>query len=142
MGKVSAMDVFYRGVIALIAVVQLVLGIVFVFFPHSFAALLGLVDAPGWTDWIFAQFGARAFGFAYGMYLVFREPQRQVGWIRAMIVVQIIDWIGTMLALAQNKVGLSQLSTAPFLPILFVIVLAAMLRREGGALKTRVGASR
>lgn len=114
----------------LIAVVQFVLGIVFVFAPDRFAAALGLAPAPGWTDWLFAQFGARALGFAYGTWLALRDPVRHAGWLRAMIVVQAIDWIGTVLALAQGSVTLAQVSTAPFLPILFIAVLWVELRRQ------------
>lgn len=129
----AEMSKMSKGVIVLIAIVQLVLGIVFVLFPHSFPNLLGLTPAPGWTDWIFAQFGARALGFAYGMWLVLRDARRHAGWMKAMIAVQAIDWIGTMLALVNDKVSLAQVTTAPFLPILFVIVLSLELRRQAEA---------
>ncbi|MFA5951782.1 MAG: hypothetical protein WC807_16020 [Hyphomicrobium sp.] len=121
---------FTRGIIVLIAVVQVILGVIFVTAPHAFAGSLGLAPTPGWTDWMFAQFGARALGFAYGMLLVLKDARRHVGWIRAMIGVQVIDWIGTVLALAAGKVTLAQVTTAPIFPILFVIVLALELRRQ------------
>lgn len=116
--------------IVLIAVVQLALAIVFIIFPDRFAAMLGLEEAPPWTSWIFAQYGARALGFSYGMWLVLRDARRHVAWIKAMIAVQVIDWIGTVLALAGGHVTLAQVATAPFLPVLFVIVLAGELRRQ------------
>lgn len=119
-----------QAVFLLIAIVQIILGVVFVVTPHAFPNMFGLAPAPGWTDWIFAQFGARALGFGYGMWLVLRDPHRNAGWIRAMIGVQIIDWIGTVLALMAGNVTLSQVTTAPFLPILFVAVLAFELRRQ------------
>jgi len=119
-----------QAVIVLIAVVQLILGLIFLFAPQAFPGLLGLVPAPGWTDWMFAQFAARALAFAYGMGLVLRDARRHADWIRAMIGVQIIDWIGTVMALVAGKVTLAQVATAPFLPILFVLVLALELRRQ------------
>jgi hypothetical protein len=125
------------GTIYMIAFVQFILGVVFVFYPHDFARLMGLAPAPGWTDWIFAQFGARAFGFAYGMWLVLRDPQRHAGWIKAMIGVQVIDWFGTVLAVFSGAVTLAQVTTAPFLPVLVVIVLAGLLRQVAGSTSLR-----
>ncbi len=124
---------FTSATVGVIAIVQLVLGVVFLGFPEQFPELLGLEHAPGWTDWMFAQFGARSLGFAYGMWLVLRDPRRHSSWIPAMIVVQVLDWVGTVLALVEGKVTLAQVTTAPFLPILFVVVLALELRRQAGA---------
>lgn len=118
-----------RGIIALIALVQVVLGLVFILAPHAFPQMFGLAPAPGWTDWIFAQFGARALGFAYGMVIALRDLRRNAHWLTAMIIVQVIDWLGTIAALLAGKVALAQVSTAPFLPVLFVIVLVVELRR-------------
>lgn len=119
-----------RGVIVLILIVQLVLGVVFTFAPQAFAHALGLPPAPAWTDWMFAQFGARALGFAYGMRLALRDPRANAGWLRAMVLVQAIDWLGTLAALFAGKVTWLQTSTAPFLPVLFVVVLVRELRRQ------------
>lgn len=119
-----------RSTIIVIAAVQLILGVVFIAFPQQFAAALGLQASPGWTDWIFAQFGARALAFAFGMWVVLKDPRRHASWIKAMIGVQVIDWIVTILALAARKVTLANVATAPFLPVLFVIVLALELRRQ------------
>ncbi|MDE2578088.1 MAG: hypothetical protein KGL46_04725 [Hyphomicrobiales bacterium] len=121
---------FTRGTIVLIMIVQVMLGLVFVITPHSFPSMMGLPPAPGWTDWIFAQFGARALGFAYGMFVALRDLRRHAHWLTAMIIVQVIDWIGTALALYAGSVNLAQVSTAPFLPILFIIVLAQELARQ------------
>ena len=135
MSATARPGMFSQAVIILIAIVQFALGIVFVFFPHSFPDLLGLAPPPAWTDWIFAQFGARSFGFAYGMWLVLRDTHRHAGWMKAMIGVQVVDWVGTILALTAGKVSLAQVTTAPFLPLLFVIVLAMELRPRADATK-------
>lgn len=130
-----------RGVIVLILIVQLVLGVVFTFAPQAFAHLLGLPPAPAWTDWMFAQFGARALGFAYGMRLALRDPRANAGWLRAMVLVQAIDWLGTLAALFAGKVTWLQTSTAPFLPVLFVVVLVLELRRQATTPAVRVEAA-
>ena len=130
-----------RGVIVLILIVQLVLGVVFTFAPQAFAHALGLPPAPAWTDWMFAQFGARALGFAYGMRLALRDPRANAGWLRAMVLVQAIDWLGTLAALFAGKVTWLQTSTAPFLPVLFVVVLVLELRRQATTPAVRVEAA-
>lgn len=130
-----------RGVIVLILIVQLVLGVVFTFAPQAFAHALGLPPAPAWTDWMFAQFGARALGFAYGMRLALRDPRANAGWLRAMVLVQAIDWLGTLAALFAGKVTWLQTSTAPFLPVPFVVVLVRELRRQATTPAVRVEAA-
>lgn len=116
-----------RITLVVVAIVQIVVGAIFILAPGAFASLLGLTAAPAWTDWIFAMFGARALGFAFGMLVALRDVRRHASWLTAMILVQAIDWAGTLLALSAGKVTLSQVSTAPFLPVLFILVLAAEL---------------
>jgi hypothetical protein len=118
-----------RPTIVLIAVIQIALGAIFIVSPGSFPALLGLPAAPAWTDWLFAMLGARALGFAFGMLVALRDLQRHVSWLMAMVVVQAIDWIGTILAVHAGTVTLAQVSTASFLPILFIVVLGAEVLR-------------
>ena len=123
-----------RPTLILIALVQFVLGLIFVFAPRAFAEALGLPPAPAWTDWLLAMFGARALGFGFGMIVAQRNIARHASWLIGMLLVQAIDWIATLLALAQGKVTLAQVSTAPFLPVLFIaVLLLALLRRYGRA---------
>jgi hypothetical protein len=113
----------FRFIVGMIALVQLVLALIFISAPAQFVALLGLPAAPEWVDWIFAMFGARALGFAYGMVLVLRDPVKQRSWIRAMIIVQVVDWIATLVFLLRDVVTLGQVTTAAFFPVIFVAVL-------------------
>jgi hypothetical protein len=126
-------SLFVRTTIVIIAVIQIVLGLIFILNPTSFPLLLGLPAAPPWTDWLFAMFGARALGFACGMLVSLRDIQRHASWLAAMILVQAIDWIGTLLAVHAGKVTLYQVSTASFLPILFIAVLTTELLRQRSA---------
>jgi hypothetical protein len=112
-----------RITLGVIALVQLILGMVFILLPAPFAALNGLATAPAWVHWLLAMFGARALGFAYGMVLALRDPQRHSSWIRAMIGVQAIDWIATIYFVLDGAVTLAQVSTAAFLPVLFIAIL-------------------
>ena len=130
MQTTASPSLFTKGTIVLIAVVQIAVGLIFTLSPATFSALTGLPPAPAWTDWIFALFGARALGFAFGMLIALRDVQRHASWLAAMIGIQAIDWIAAILALQSGKVGLAQVTTAPFLPVLFIVVLALELRRQ------------
>src|SRR5262249_7056516 len=109
-----------RVTLGAIGVVQLILGVVFLFLPAQFASVLGLAVTPSWVPWMFAMFGARALGFAYGMFLALRNPEQHRDWIVAMIAVQIVDWIATIYFVLQGVVTLPQVSGASFLPVIFI----------------------
>jgi len=78
-----------------------------------------------------AMLGARALGFAYGMLASLKDIRRNASWLTGMIIVQAIDWIGTLVAVQVGKVTLAQVSTASFLPTLFIAVLGTELLRLG-----------
>jgi hypothetical protein len=118
----------FKAALAVIGVVQLALGVIFLV-PGLFASIIGLETAPEWVDWLLAMFGARALGFAYGMFLAARNPGRHVGWIRAMIGIQAIDWVATLSYLAAGAVTLAQVTTAAFLPVAFIVILWRGLSR-------------
>src|SRR5215813_6525673 len=122
-----------RITLGAIGVVQLILGVVFLLLPGQFASVLGLAVTPGWVPWMFAMFGARAFGFAYGMFLAMRQPEANQDWIRAMIAIQVIDWVATIYFVLQGAVTLPQVSGASFLPMIFIVVLIARYPRQKAA---------
>ena len=119
-----------RYMLGFIGVLQIFFGILFTFLPNTFAGFVGLEAAPPWALWMFTMFGARAFGFAYGMFLALRDPVRHTSWIVAMIGVQAIDWLGTMVYLLNGSLTLTQVSTAAVLPILFIGTLVMRFPRQ------------
>lgn len=120
-----------------IAAVQFVLGAAFLAAPEQTAQLLGLGIAPGWTNWLFGMMAARFLGFGFGMGVAARSPSEARSWIAVMIGVQAIDWIVTLKYLALGAVTLSQVSTASFLPILFVAVLSAAMPKSAAVQEGR-----
>ena len=118
-----------------IALVQIVLGLAFLFAPDATGHLLGLAPAPDWTRWMFGMMAARFLGFGYGMLWAARDPAGNAAWIKAMIVIQAIDWVVTLYYLSAGAVTLVQVSTASFLPVIFIIVLLRNLpqQRKAGA---------
>jgi hypothetical protein len=104
-----------------IGVVQVFFGVLFVLAPTRAGDVLGLGDpAPGWVAWLFVMMGARFLGFAAGMFWAARDPAAHVGWIDAMIGVQVLDWIGTVVFLAGGDIPLPNVASALVLPVVFV----------------------
>lgn len=102
---------------------QCLLGAAFLIAPGQTSHMLGLSAAPGWTHWLFGMMAARFLGFGYGMALAARNPLASLPWINAMVAIQAIDWIVTLRYLTAGAVTLAQVTTASFLPLIFVILL-------------------
>jgi hypothetical protein len=117
-----------RRILIFIGIVQIVLGLAFLI-PDGFQRAIGLETAPGWVNWILVMFGSRALGFGYGMFRAAADPVRNREWIMAMIGIQAIDWVGTIGYLVSGSVTLTQVTTAAFLPVVFVAVLLRNLPR-------------
>jgi hypothetical protein len=112
------------AVLRVIGVVQLFFGALFVLAPERAGEVLGLGGPPpGWVAWLLVMLGARFLGFALGMFLAARDPEGHVGWIDAMVLVQVLDWIGTVVFLARGDIPLPNVASAVLLPVLFVAAL-------------------
>jgi hypothetical protein len=110
-----------RLTLIVIGIVQLVLGVLFLAVPGTAAELFGLhPPAPVWATWLFAMMAARFLGYAYGMFVAARDPRTHVAWIDTMVIIQAIDWIATIAVLATGELTFRQVSTASFLPVLFI----------------------
>lgn len=104
-----------------IGVVQLFFGALFVLAPVHAGALLGLGSPPpGWVPWLFVMLGARFLGFALGMFRAARAPEQHIGWIDAMVLVQVVDWVGTVAFLLAGDIPLPNVASALLLPVVFV----------------------
>lgn len=125
------------GTLWIIAVVQFVLGTAFLAAPERAAHALGLSAAPGWTNWLFGMMAARFLGFGYGMVIAARDPGNTRPWIKAMIGIQVIDWVVTLKYLFAGAVTLAQVSTASFLPVLFVVALVIGLQASSASFGAR-----
>lgn len=113
-------------VTALLAgVVQLLLGLGYLFAPREFNESLGLGGLPEWAGWPLGLLGARFIALGFGMLLVYRAPVANRHWIQVMIVVQTVDWLVVVTYLAAGTLHLSEVATAPFLPLIFVAGLVA-----------------
>jgi len=121
-----------KSTLRFIAIVQFVLGLSFLLAPQFTSRAMGLATAPEWTDWLFGMMAARFLGFGYGMLLAARNPWEGRHWIKVMIGIQAIDWSVTLVYLLRGSVSLMQVSTASFLPVIFVLILWLNYPRAGG----------
>jgi len=121
-----------RPTLLTIAAFQFFLGAAFLVAPGRTADLLDLPDAPGWTAWMFGMMGARFIGYGVGMVAAAGRPSEHRLWIDTMIAIQAVDWVVTMIHLANGDVLLRQVTTAAVVPVLFVgLLLAGRPRRVG-----------
>lgn len=130
MQNIAKASLVTQIVIVLTAAVQFILGFIFLFAPGFFPKTLHLPLAPAWTDWMFAMFAARAFGFGYGSLIALKDLRKNASWLSAMILVQAVDWIATIYSVLAGKVTIMQVSTASFFPLIIMITLALELRRQ------------
>lgn len=113
-----------RFTLRTIAVVQAFFGALFLLAPSAAPGLLGLTEQqPPWVDWLFAMMAARFLGYAVGMWLAARDPQRHVAWIDTMIGIQTLDWLATLAVLASGELALRNVTSAAFLAPLFIAAL-------------------
>ncbi len=123
MSPVSRHPGALRFTLRFIAVVQVVLGLGFLFAPEGMATALGLAATPGWANWMFGMMAARFLGYGYGLFVAAQDPGAHLPWLRSMLVIQLIDWVVTVKYLLAGAVTLAQVNTASFLPLVFVALL-------------------
>lgn len=116
--------------LAVIGIVQVLFGLLFVFAPGQFAVWFHFPVASAWVNWLLVMAGARFLGMGYGMFIAMRDPVKHRTWIQAMIGIQAIDWLSTIANLLGGTITLSQASTATFLPIVFIVALLVFYPRE------------
>lgn len=131
-----------RITLVVIGTFQLILGALFLAAPAATAGVFGLSpQAPPWVHWLLAMMAARFLGYAYGMFVAARRPIEGRTWIDTMIVIQAVDWAATLLYLSRGDVTLQQVTTAAFMPVLFIAALIVwhprrIARRESLAVLT------
>ena len=112
-----------------IGLVQIVLGLIFLFVPNQFASAIGLEIPPAWVLWMFGDMGARFLGFGIGMFVAANDPVNNRSWIVIMAFIQVIDWIYAIYHLTVGSITISQAATAPVFPIFFVGIISFYLLR-------------
>ena len=106
-----------------IGIVQIVLGLTFLLTPTMYPKMVNLAKAPDWVSWILIFTSARMIGFGVAMFIAAQDPIKHKLWIQIMIGLQALDWTGTVFYIVLGAVTLVQVSTASFLPLIFIGLL-------------------
>lgn len=113
----------YRLLCYVIATVQLVLGGLYLFAPGQMALWQGLSPLPADAGYPLAMLAARFLVYGVGMIAIARAPEKNRGWARGMIAIQLID-LGA--GLAYTAAGIVPLAASAF-PMLNATLFAALL---------------
>lgn len=107
----------------LIGLVQLVLGLLYLFVPLQFLALMGHSMPEPDIAYPLGMLAARFIAYGVGMFFIARTPQTQVFWINNMILIQVLDLAVGIFYTAVGVISL-QLSAFPmFNATIFIMLL-------------------
>ena len=106
-----------------IGVVQLILGLLYLFVPLQFLALMGHSVPEADIAYPLGMLAARFLAYGLGMFYIARDPVKNIFWINNMIFIQVVDLAVGVFYTATGVVGL-QISGLPmFDAALFIILL-------------------
>lgn len=89
--------------------------------------------APGQTSQLFGTMGARCLGFGYGMALAASNPLADLLWVKATTAIQAVDRTVTLCHLTAGAIAVALVTTASFLPAIFVIPLLVSYQKPATA---------
>jgi hypothetical protein len=123
-----------KMLLRVIGVVQLVLGLLYLFIPMRFLAMMGLSVPQADIAYPLGMLAARFLAYGVGMFFIAREPDKQLFWINNMILIQALDLAVGIFYTATGSVELSHSGFPMFNATLFIILLT--LWRPKAAVET------
>jgi hypothetical protein len=107
----------------LIGVVQLVLGVGFLIVPGAVVAWMGLSAIPTDINYLFGMLAARFIAYGAGMFIIAREPVKNIFWINNMILIQLIDLAVGLLYTINGTLTLAVSAFPMFNAMIFAVLL-------------------
>lgn len=107
----------------IIGVVQLVLGVLYLFAPQAMMGWMGLTFPPADAGYMFGMLAARLIAYGLGMFWCARNPEQNIFWINNMILIQAIDLAVGIYYTATGVVDISSSGFPMFNATLFIILL-------------------
>jgi hypothetical protein len=106
-----------------IGAVQLILGVLYLFVPMQFLALMGHTVPSADVAYPLGMLAARFLAYGVGMFYIARAPEKERFWIDNMIFIQVVDLAVGVYYTATSALSL-QLSGLPmFNATLFILLL-------------------
>ena len=112
-----------KVLLRVIGVVQLVLGLLYLFIPMQFLALMGHSAPAADLAYPLGMLAARFLAYGAGMFFIARAPEKQLFWINNMIFIQVVDLMVGVFYTATGIVSLSHSAIPMFNATLFIILL-------------------
>jgi len=112
-----------KVLLRVIGVVQLVLGMLYLFIPMRFLAMMGQSVPQADIAYPLGMLAARFLAYGVGMFFVAHEPEKQRFWINNMLLIQAVDLAVGVFYTATGIVGLSHSVFPMFNATLFIILL-------------------
>lgn len=112
-----------KVVLVVVGLIQVVFGLGYLLIPSMFNQMMGYAPVPPWTDFISRFGGVRFLAMAIGMWLAFRDPIKNISWIKVMIFVQAVDFLAALYTVLSGTLPVAKVNVALVLPLLWTILL-------------------
>jgi hypothetical protein len=112
-----------NGLLYLIGVVQIILGVLYLFLPIQFLSMMGHSSPNADIAYPLGMLGARFLAYGVGMFYIARRVEKQVFWINNMILIQFLDLAVGVFYTITGVVAISLSGFPMFNATLFVILL-------------------
>lgn len=112
-----------KALLIAVGVVQLVLGLAYLFFPHELLRWMGHSTPADDLNYPLGMLAARFLAYGLGMFVIARAPDRHLFWIQNMVLIQAID---LAVGLFYTFVGTIPLKLSAF-PMFNAILIAVLL---------------
>lgn len=112
-----------KVLLRVIGVVQLVLGLAFLFAPAYFLEWMGLSSPPADINYVLGMLSARFLAYGLGMFFIARAPEQNLFWVNNMILIQVIDLAVGLLYTLNGTVSLAASAFPMFNATLFIMLL-------------------
>jgi hypothetical protein len=112
-----------KVLLRVIGVVQLVLGMAFLFAPALFLETMGYSTPSPDLNYMFGMLAARFVAYGVAMVVIARMPERNIFWINNMLLIQIIDLAVGLFYTFTGTVSLAISAFPMFNASLFIILL-------------------
>lgn len=75
----------------IVGAVQIVLGFLYLVFPHEFLRSMGHTIPMNDINYPFGMLAARFFAYGAGMFVIAKNPVEHQFWIKNMVFIQVVD---------------------------------------------------
>jgi hypothetical protein len=112
-----------RILLWIVALSQFVLGALTLFVPGPFFAWMGLTIPPADNQYMLAMLASRFLAYGAGMAFLARASEPDPFWIRNMVLVQAIDFLGGLFYVATGVISIEVAAFPMFNAALFGTLL-------------------